>query len=124
MADEACVEEPAKKVPVVRDVDVVVAGAGISGLLAALSAGRSGARTVLVDRFGTVGGSIGGAGMFMACNGPDLTGNAKGALIYSLGDNEKDDGGELDWSERKDDIAFKLSVEPARKPGEKMEPRQ
>ncbi len=72
MSDHGYLEEPTKKVPIACDVDVVVAGAGISGLLAALSAGRSGAKTVLVDRFGTVGGNIGGAGMFMALNGLGL----------------------------------------------------
>jgi len=74
------VQEPGRSVPVACDADVAVAGAGISGLFAALAAARHGARTVLIDRFGTVGGNIGGAGMFMACNGPDLTGNAKGSL--------------------------------------------
>lgn len=77
MTHRVYVEEPTKKVPVVRDVDVVVAGAGISGLFAALAAGQRGARTMVVDRFGALGGNIGGAGMFMACNGPDLDGNSK-----------------------------------------------
>ncbi len=77
MSDHGYLEEPTKKVPIARDVDVVVAGAGISGLLAALSAGRHGARTVLVDRFGTVGGNIGGAGMFWALTGSTLDGTSK-----------------------------------------------
>lgn len=51
--------EPAKKVPVARRVDVVVAGAGIAGLFASLGAAKFGARTVLVDRFGEMGGNIG-----------------------------------------------------------------
>jgi len=63
------VQEPARQVPVVRTVDVVVAGAGISGLFAALAAGRCGARTVLVERFGSLGGNIGAAGMWMAFPG-------------------------------------------------------
>ena len=53
------VTEPAKRVPVIYDVDVVVAGGGISGVFAALAAAREGARTVLIDKFGTVGGNIG-----------------------------------------------------------------
>jgi len=51
--------EPAKKVPVAHDVDVVVAGAGVSGLFAALAAARNGAEAVLLDRFGAPGGNIG-----------------------------------------------------------------
>ena len=53
------VTEPAKQVPVARDVDVVVAGSGISGLFAALAAARQGASVVLVDRMGMPGGNIG-----------------------------------------------------------------
>ena len=53
------VNEPAKQIPVVCEADVVVAGAGVAGVFAAISAARNGARTVLVDRFGSVGGNIG-----------------------------------------------------------------
>jgi len=53
------VVEPQKRVPVAYDVDVVVAGAGVAGVFAAIAAARNGARTVLVDRFGSVGGNIG-----------------------------------------------------------------
>ena len=55
----ATVYEPAREVPVLLDVDVIVAGAGIAGLFAALAAAQHGARTVLVDRFGSVGGNYG-----------------------------------------------------------------
>lgn len=51
--------EPAKRVPVADDVDVVVAGGGISGVFAALAAAAEGADTVLIERFGSVGGNIG-----------------------------------------------------------------
>lgn len=53
------VEEPARSVPVLYDVDVVVAGSGTASTIAAIAAGRYGARTVLVDRFGQVGGNMG-----------------------------------------------------------------
>lgn len=53
------VREPARDVPVVYDVDVVVAGGGISGVFAALASAREGAKTVLIERFGAVGGSFG-----------------------------------------------------------------
>jgi hypothetical protein len=39
-----------------QDLDVVVCGAGTAGAIAAIAAARSGARTLLIDQYGTVGG--------------------------------------------------------------------
>jgi len=44
---------------VLRDVDVVVAGSGLCGTFAAIASGRCGASTLLVERYGTLGGNIG-----------------------------------------------------------------
>ncbi len=46
-----------KEVPVVAEADVLVVGGGPAGIAAAVSAGRNGARTVLVERFGFLGGN-------------------------------------------------------------------
>jgi len=51
--------EPSKRIPVAYDADVVVAGGGFSGIAAAIAAARQGAKTVLIERQGTVGGSFG-----------------------------------------------------------------
>jgi hypothetical protein len=56
--------QPRKRIPVVRSADVIVAGAGISGLFAALGAAKYGARTILVERFGELGGNM-GPGIFV-----------------------------------------------------------
>ena len=53
------ITEPARKTSVAYDVDVVVAGGGIAGVFAALAAAENGASTVLVERFGTLGGNYG-----------------------------------------------------------------
>jgi len=53
------VTEPQKKIPVIYDVDVAVAGGGVSGIFAALAAAREGASVVLIDRFGAIGGNMG-----------------------------------------------------------------
>jgi glycine/D-amino acid oxidase-like deaminating enzyme len=53
---QAYVTEPERKIPVERDVDVVVAGAGPAGFSAAVCAAREGARTVLIEQSGSVGG--------------------------------------------------------------------
>jgi len=51
------IREPARDVPVVRDVDVVVAGGGPTGIVAALSAARNGAKTLLIEQGGFLGGN-------------------------------------------------------------------
>ncbi len=53
------IEEPAKQVPVLYDVDVAIAGSGTAATIAAIAAARFGARTVVIDRFGQIGGNIG-----------------------------------------------------------------
>ncbi|MHC4423122.1 MAG: FAD-dependent oxidoreductase [Planctomycetota bacterium] len=50
-------EEPTKKLPV-RKFDVVVAGAGTAGIVAALAAARQGAKTALIEVKGYPGGTV------------------------------------------------------------------
>ena len=50
------IPEPNKTVNVVRECDVVVVGGGPGGIGAAIAAGRNGADTVLIERFGHLGG--------------------------------------------------------------------
>lgn len=48
--------EPQREIPVIADVDVVVVGGGPGGLPAAIAAARHGARTLLIERYGFMGG--------------------------------------------------------------------
>ena len=50
------IEEPARQLDVLTEADVVVAGGGPGGWTAAVAAARAGARTVLVERYGFLGG--------------------------------------------------------------------
>ena len=50
-------EEPAKKLPV-RKFDVVVAGAGTAGVVAAMAAARQGAKTAMIEVKGYPGGTV------------------------------------------------------------------
>ncbi|GAB2775607.1 FAD-dependent oxidoreductase [Rhabdobacter roseus] len=48
--------EAARDIPVAGTYDVIVAGAGPAGIAAAIEAGRSGARTLLIETHGCLGG--------------------------------------------------------------------
>ena len=49
--------EPSRELPIVQEADVIVIGGGPSGITAALSAARNGAKTVLVEKDGFLGGN-------------------------------------------------------------------
>lgn len=57
--------EPASEITVLREADVVVVGGGPGGHAAAVSAARSGADTVLLERYGHLGGMATGGLVIM-----------------------------------------------------------
>jgi hypothetical protein len=109
------VREPQRDVPVHAEADVVVAGGGPGGLAAAVSAARAGARTVLLERYGFLGG-MATAGLI----GPILAHNAgKGVpaveglcrewteRMAALGGAQPWEEAVQDWGIRFDPEAFK-----------------
>jgi len=75
--------EPARDLPIAREADVIVVGGGPAGLVAAIAAARAGAKTLLIEQFGYLGGTA--TASLMACiNGfrnqvePDATQTVRG----------------------------------------------
>ena len=50
------IREPERQTPVIKSADVVVIGGGTGGLVAAIAAARSGAKTLLIEQYGYLGG--------------------------------------------------------------------
>lgn len=53
---QGTIREPAREIPVIADVDVLVCGGGPAGTAAAIAGARAGARTMLLERYGCLGG--------------------------------------------------------------------
>ena len=61
------VTEPARKTPLLGEYEVVVLGGGPAGIAAALAAGRRGRSTLLIERYGFLGGAGTAAGLSTFC---------------------------------------------------------
>jgi hypothetical protein len=62
------INEPAKELPLVTETDVVVVGGGPGGIISAIASARTGAKTLLIERYGFVGG-MATAGLMTSFNG-------------------------------------------------------
>src|SRR4030042_718455 len=74
MATGEVIREPAKDVPVFRRCDVLVVGGGPAGCAAAAAAAQTGADTILVERYGHLGGMSTGGFVFFIENMTDWNG--------------------------------------------------
>ena len=61
------IEEPARKIPLYGEYEVTVLGGGPAGIAAAVASARAGRRTLLIERYGFLGGMGTAAGVTNFC---------------------------------------------------------
>jgi hypothetical protein len=81
MPSRKVITEPARQIDVCHEADVIVVGGGPGGHSAAVAAARNGARTVLVERYGHMGGMASGGLVAMI---PHLSGGTREVQIAGL----------------------------------------
>src|ERR1700686_3394867 len=57
------IEEPARQIPLYGEYEVAILGGGPAGIAAAVAAARAGRRTLLIERYGFLGGMGTAAGL-------------------------------------------------------------
>src|SRR5438270_11920924 len=61
------IQEPARQIPIYGEYEVVVLGGGPAGIAASVAAARAGRRTLLIERYGFLGGMGTAAGVTNFC---------------------------------------------------------
>jgi len=92
----AAIYEPSRSTPVLGEFDVVVVGGGPAGIMAASAAARSGRSTILLERYGFLGGAGTAGGLSTFCG---LHANVYGEhqrVVHGLTDDLLDRLGKLD----------------------------
>ena len=82
--------EPAHELPIFHETDVVVVGGGPAGFAAAVAAARTGAKTALIERYGSLGGLFtNGMVLIMLCTSTNEDGKwrlLQGGLVTEFAD--------------------------------------
>jgi hypothetical protein len=87
VSDHRAVDEPARKTPLFGEYDVVMLGGGPAGIAAAAVAARAGLATLIVERYGFLGGMGTAAGVTNFCG---LHANVHGELkqvVHGIADD-------------------------------------
>jgi hypothetical protein len=90
------IREPGRNTPICYEADVIVVGGGPGGHSAAMAAARNGARTVLIERYGHLGGMASGGIVIQI---PHMSDGGKEPVIAGLN---------LEWLERLDAVGGTL----------------
>ena len=88
--------EPSRTTPVYGEFDVVVVGGGPAGIMAASAAARAGCTTLLIERYGFLGGAGTAGGLSTFCGLHARTYGADVRVIRGLADELLDRLGKLD----------------------------
>jgi hypothetical protein len=80
------ITEPSRKTPVYGEFDVVVVGGGPAGIMAATAAARTGSSTLLIERYGFLGGAGTAGGLSTFCGLHARTHGADVRVIRGLAD--------------------------------------
>jgi hypothetical protein len=65
--EQPYITEPSRRIPLLGEYEVVVVGGGPAGIAAAIAAGRRGRSTILIERYGFMGGAGTAAGLSTFC---------------------------------------------------------
>jgi len=103
------ITEPPRQLPIYADADVVVAGGGPAGFAAAVAEARLGAKTVLVERQGFLGGMITG-GLVVTIGGYNCWIEPFERVVTGVGGEMIDRAEELGGAENNE--GFVLNSEP------------
>jgi hypothetical protein len=92
----ATIVEPSRRTPVYSEFDVVVVGGGPSGLMAAAAAARRGRSTLLLERYGFLGGAGTAGGLSTFCGLHARVHGEHRQVIHGLADELLDRLAKLD----------------------------
>ena len=102
------IRESERKTPVVEKVDVVIVGGGPAGLVAALAASRNGVDTLLIERFGHLGGMATGGLVITVLplrdGKKEIIGGITGEIMGNLKDEE--------WGVLVNDVYGVINIDP------------
>ncbi len=100
-------------IPVVAECDVCIVGGGSSGIAASIAASRAGAHTILVERYGFLGGTstAGMVGPFMTSYSADGTQRVVGGVFQEMIDRMVELGGAIDPARTEAGSAYSAFIE-------------